>query len=91
MLYLAYQTHSDMMAPLRAWAAMAKAAGNWPLLGDGHLWRNLTAAYELIARAGLTHTRPPFGITHVTVGNRDVEVTERRARRSVRFCTLGRT
>jgi poly-beta-hydroxyalkanoate depolymerase len=91
MLYLAYQTQSDMMAPLRAWAAVAKAAGDWRLLGDGHVWRNLTAAYELIARAGLTHTRPPFGITHVTVGNRDVEVTERRARRSVRFCTLGRT
>ena len=82
MLYLAYQTQSDMMAPLRAWAAMAKAAGDWPLLGDGHVWRNLTAAYELIARAGLTHTRPPFGITHVTVGNRDVEVTEEAAART---------
>jgi poly(3-hydroxybutyrate) depolymerase len=82
MLYLAYQTQSDIMAPLRAWAAMAKAAGDWPLLGDGHVWRNLTAAYELIARAGLTHTRPPFGITDVTVGNRDVEVTEEAAART---------
>jgi polyhydroxyalkanoate depolymerase len=82
MLYLAYQTQSDMMAPLRAWAAVAKAAGDWPLLGDGHVWRNLTAAYELIARAGLTHTRPPFGITQVTVGNRDVEVTEEAAART---------
>ena len=41
--------------------------------------RNLTAAYELIARAGLTHHRPPFGITHVTVGNREVEVREEAA------------
>jgi len=82
MLYLAYQTQSDMIAPLRAWAAVAKAAGDWPLLGDGHVWRNLTAAYELIARAGLTHTRPPFGITQVAVGNRDVEVTEEAAART---------
>ena len=38
--------------------------------------RNLSAAYELIARAGLTHERPPFGIDRVTVGNREVAVTE---------------
>ena len=41
--------------------------------------RNLTAAYELIARAGLTHHRPPFGINHVTAGNREVEVREEAA------------
>ena len=41
--------------------------------------RNLTAVYELIARAGLTHTRPPFGIDKVTVGNREVEVHEEAA------------
>ena len=40
---------------------------------------NLTAAYELIARAGLTHARPPFGIDSVTVGNREVAVTEEAA------------
>ena len=38
--------------------------------------RNATATYELIARAGLTHTRPPFAIDSVTVGNRDVEMHE---------------
>ena len=40
---------------------------------------NLTAAYELIARAGLTHTRPPFGIDSVMVGNREVAVREEAA------------
>ncbi len=40
---------------------------------------NLTAAYELIARAGLTHARPPFGIDSVMVGNREVAVTEEAA------------
>ena len=38
--------------------------------------RNVTAAYELIARAGLTHERPPYGIETVPVGNREVAVTE---------------
>ena len=38
--------------------------------------RNLTAVYELIARAGLSHSRPPFGITSIMVGNREVEVRE---------------
>jgi poly(3-hydroxybutyrate) depolymerase len=76
MLYLAYQLHSDIMSPVRAWASMAVNSGGSPLLGDYPAMRNLTAVYELISRAGLTHTRPPFGIGSVTVGNRDVEVRE---------------
>jgi polyhydroxyalkanoate depolymerase len=82
MLYAAYQTQSDMMAPIRAWASMALAAGGPPLLGENSTLRNLTAAYELISRAGLTHTRPPFGITSVNVGNREVEVREEAAART---------
>jgi poly(3-hydroxybutyrate) depolymerase len=81
MLYFAYQTQSDVMAPVRAWASMALAAGPQPLLGDD-VTRNLSAAYELIARAGLTHTRPPFGISHVSMGNREVEVREEAAART---------
>jgi len=34
MLYLAYQTQSDMMVPVRAWATMALAAGGRPPLAD---------------------------------------------------------
>jgi poly(3-hydroxybutyrate) depolymerase len=79
MLYLAYQTHSDMIAPMKAWATMALAAGYQPLVAENPAIRNLTAAYELISRMGLTHTRPPFGITHVNVGNREVEVHEEAA------------
>jgi poly(3-hydroxybutyrate) depolymerase len=82
MLYAAYQTQSDMMAPIRAWASMALAAGGPPLLGENSTLRNLTAAYELISRAGLTHTRPPFGMTSVNVGNREVEVREEAAART---------
>ena len=79
MLYVAYQAHSDIMVPVRAWATMAAAVGGRPLLADHPAIRNLTAAYELIARAGLTHIRPPFDISSVTVGNRDVEVKEEAA------------
>ena len=79
MLYLAYQLQSDIMVPVRAWAGMAAASGGPPLLSDHPAMRNLTAVYELIARAGLTHSRPPFGIDSVTVGNREVEVCEEAA------------
>jgi len=79
MLYFAYQTHSDVMSPVRGWASMAAAAGDLPPLTDNGALRNLTAAYELIARAGLTHSRPPFGIHRVSVGNREVEVREEAA------------
>jgi polyhydroxyalkanoate depolymerase len=76
MLYLAYQLQTDIMEPVRAWAGKALSSGAPPLLANHPAMRNLTAVYELIARAGLTHTRPPFGIDRVTVGNREVEVKE---------------
>jgi poly(3-hydroxybutyrate) depolymerase len=85
MLYLAYQTHSDIMVPVRTWASIALAGQ--PALGDHSVLRNLNAAYELISRAGLTHTRPPFGIHSVAVGNREVEVREEAAARTP-FATL---
>ena len=86
MLYQAYQAHTDIMVPVRAFAGMAVAASGWRTMDLGVL-RNLTAAYELISRSGLTHTRPPFGIDSVTVGNREVEVTEE-ATRVTPFATL---
>jgi poly(3-hydroxybutyrate) depolymerase len=78
MLYQTYQVHCDMTAPLRAFAGSALAAFGEPLAGfSSHpLLRNLTAAYELIARAGLTHERPDYGIKSVHVGNREVAVHE---------------
>ena len=81
MLYQAYQAHSDIMVPVRTWAGSALRALGQPLAGiaDNAALRNLTAAYELIARAGLTHARPAFGIHGVTVGNREVAVHEHAA------------
>jgi poly(3-hydroxybutyrate) depolymerase len=76
MLYQAYQASTDIMLPVRALAGFALSAHHaWPHL-NGPATRNLTAAYELISRARLTHTRPDYGIRSVMVGNREVEVTE---------------
>jgi len=81
MLYQAYQAHSDIMIPVRNWAGSALRTLGQPLMGiaDNAVLRNLTAAYELIARAGLTHARPAFGVDSVTVGNREIAVHEHAA------------
>lgn len=76
MLYQAYQAHTDIMVPVRA---LAGAAVRWGAALNGMQpagLRSLNAAYELISRAGLTHTRPAFGIDSVVVGNQDVAVKE---------------
>lgn len=81
MLYQAYQAHSDLMAPWRAFAGLAAASLGERLNGGARpsVLSNLTAAYELMARAGLTHVRPPYGIASVTIGNREMAVTEEAA------------
>jgi len=77
MLYLAYQAHADMMIPVRMFAeAGLNALAPWAAAEDLKVLRNLTAAYELITRAGLTHERPSYGIDSVRVGNREVAVRE---------------
>jgi polyhydroxyalkanoate depolymerase len=78
MLYQVYQAQSDMMDPLRKFATMAAESVGAKLNGSARPsgMSNLNAAYELIARAQLTHTRPEYGIDSVMVGNREVAVTE---------------
>ena len=77
MLYQAYQTQSDLMEPVRGLARTALATYRSLVgAGDNSLWRNLAAAWELVARARLTHVRPSYGIDSITVGNREVPVTE---------------
>jgi len=81
MLYQAYQAHSDIMVPVRAFAGMAAKTVGERLNGAARpsALSNLNAAYELIARIGLTHVRPPYGIDSVLVGNREVVVSEETA------------
>jgi poly(3-hydroxybutyrate) depolymerase len=84
-LYQAYEAHNRMLWPMRAFARtsldlMAHPAP--PLAAvqlaypDNDSQRRMIAACELIARARLTHKRPPFGIDTVEVGGRAVEVSE---------------
>jgi poly(3-hydroxybutyrate) depolymerase len=79
MLYQAYQAHADIMVPVRRLAGMAARSVGQKLNGSARLLGNLTAAYELIARAGLTHERPPYGIDSIAVEGRDVEISEHAA------------
>ena len=65
MLYQAYQAHADIMRPVRWIAGFAAMSVGETLNGAArpNALSNLTAAYELIARAGLTHHRtsvPPM-------------------------------
>jgi poly(3-hydroxybutyrate) depolymerase len=81
MLYQAYQAQADIMTSLRGIAGVALQGfgqlREWsPCLADSTPVRNLAAGYELLGRVGLTHERPPWGIDSVTVGRREVPVTE---------------
>jgi poly(3-hydroxybutyrate) depolymerase len=80
MLYQAYQAHADLMVPVRALAFLAAGRIGPSFTENLGIVRNLTATYELIARARLTHDRPPFGIDTIMVGNREVAVREEAAR-----------
>jgi poly(3-hydroxybutyrate) depolymerase len=78
MLYQAYQAHSDFMGPVRL---MAQAAGGmmqppWVWGGGNFFTRSMGAFCEMLARAGMSHTRPPFRIDSVKVDGQAVAVTE---------------
>jgi poly(3-hydroxybutyrate) depolymerase len=87
MMYNAYQAQADATEALRLLALAAARNLDRPSI-FGRLWpRNVWAGWEVLARAGLTHKRPAFGIETAPVGNRQVEVREVPVRRTP-FCTL---
>jgi polyhydroxyalkanoate depolymerase len=79
MLYLAYerQFHAMQIATI-AGSSVLRALTPWDTV-SGRPLRYAAAASAILARAGLTHERPDFGIAAVTVGNREVPVTEEAA------------
>jgi poly(3-hydroxybutyrate) depolymerase len=89
MLYQAYQGQSDAFAPFRAMAKAGRDFLNQPGLAfaDHPLLRHAAAGCELVARLGISHNRPEFGIAEVMIGKRAVAVTEE-ALASMPFCTL---
>jgi polyhydroxyalkanoate depolymerase len=94
MIYMTYQTSSDLLDPFRALArSMADAL---PHLAPGHIedggpqatWlRSFWAGCQLVARSGMSHKRPSFDIHTVPVGNRELPVTEEALLRTP-FATL---
>jgi poly(3-hydroxybutyrate) depolymerase len=89
MIYQAYQAWSDVAGPVRALAGVTAPVLRFPLFGPftPRWWSRMAAAYELVARTGLTHRRPAYGIDHVRIDERDVAVREDTADRTP-FATL---
>jgi poly(3-hydroxybutyrate) depolymerase len=89
MLYEAYDAHTDALTSIRLMAHAAGALLNqpWPLISNHLMMRRAAAACELVARAGLSHSRPEFGIAETWVGGRLARITEEAVARYP-FCTL---
>ncbi|MCS0495059.1 polyhydroxyalkanoate depolymerase [Ancylobacter sp. MQZ15Z-1] len=81
MIYAAYQAQADLLDPMRTAARLSRRVLATVMDGFGEtaFLRNVSAGFEMIERAGLSHSRPSFGIESVTVGNREVEVVEESA------------
>ena len=74
-MYHAYQTHSDVLAPMRL-LAQHHSALLWWRQTEGSPVREAAAALEVFSRLRLTHSRPAYGIGSVDVDGRPVAVTE---------------
>jgi poly(3-hydroxybutyrate) depolymerase len=66
MLYQAYQTQSDMSAPLRL-MAQSLSAMLWMNNTEGSWLRKMSAGMDVLSRMRLTHSRPDYGIHSITV------------------------
>ena len=80
LLYHAYQSHTDTLAPLRL-LAQHHSALLWWRQTEGSALRKAAAALEVFSRLRLTHSRPAYGITSVEMEGRAVPVTEETALR----------
>ncbi|HSV53825.1 MAG TPA: polyhydroxyalkanoate depolymerase [Burkholderiaceae bacterium] len=75
MLYQAYQAQFDLASPLRLLAQHTSTA-LWLQNTERSIARRVAAACEVFSRMRLTHSRPPYAIQHVSVGEREYPVTE---------------
>jgi poly(3-hydroxybutyrate) depolymerase len=73
--YQAYQTHANLTSPFRL-LAQGGSAMTWVRNTEGSLLRRLSASMDVFSRLRLTHARPAYGISSVTVGERELAVTE---------------
>ncbi|MBU4322322.1 MAG: polyhydroxyalkanoate depolymerase, partial [Gammaproteobacteria bacterium] len=75
MLYQAYQLQSDLVSPLRL-AAQHLSASLWIHKTERTVVRKVAAACDVLSRLRLTHSRPPYNIHSVTVGETEIPVVE---------------
>jgi poly(3-hydroxybutyrate) depolymerase len=75
MLYQAYQLQSDLMSPFRL-LAQGSAAALWLSNTENSLLRKISASMDVFSRMRLTHSRPPYAIGSVTVGERTYPISE---------------
>ncbi|HEV2099527.1 MAG TPA: polyhydroxyalkanoate depolymerase, partial [Stellaceae bacterium] len=78
MIYQNFQTYADTIAPLRTFANLTAATLRLPLPGTSRnvVQRAIAALCELVARAGLSHRRPAFGIDSIEIAGQSVAVRE---------------
>jgi len=77
MLYRAFDAQSDLAEQTRAWGRLVHdAVSPWTAAGFKEPLNWWSAGARMMMRAGLTFSRPAYGIDSVTVGNREVPVTE---------------
>jgi poly(3-hydroxybutyrate) depolymerase len=76
MLYQAYQVQSDLMSPFRM-LAQGSAAALWIQNTENTVLRKLSASMEVFSRMRLTHSRPPYAIGSVAIGEQQYAVTEK--------------
>ncbi len=78
MRYRAFQAQVDMMAPVKLAAELAHVTLSLgpPWLRQFPSIRRLSTGWEMLARAGLTHDRPDYGLTTVRMGAHEVPVRE---------------
>jgi polyhydroxyalkanoate depolymerase len=76
LLYQAYQAIADLSTPFRHAARSTLPLLDHPLGRQSMLMRMWAGACEVVALAGFTHERPPFGISSVKIGRREIPVQE---------------
>jgi polyhydroxyalkanoate depolymerase len=78
MRYQDYQVGADMLVPARYAAGLANASLTFapPWVKRTPPLAQISAGWEMLSRAGLTHHRPDYGFRSVRIGNEDVPVRE---------------
>jgi len=84
MIYHTYQAWADLTAPVRAAFGLTAALLRPPCVAPiARPWLGaLAAACEMLGRAGFRHERPAYAVDRVSIGGRDVPVSEEVADRT---------